>query len=198
MKILSAKYMTSAVREDQYPKPLLPEIAFVGRSNVGKSSLINTLLNRKGLVKTSSTPGKTQTINFFQVNDQVVFADLPGYGFAKVPARVQKTWQKMIEDYLLNREVLKSVIFIIDVRRNPTKVDLEMRNWLEESGIDYALAATKTDKVSKKERKIQLTKIREVYLFEEERFFVPFSSKSHEGRREVWNYIAQKIEKEDE
>ena len=190
--------MTSAVREDQYPKPLLPEIAFVGRSNVGKSSLINTLLNRKGLVKTSSTPGKTQTINFFQVNDQLVFADLPGYGFAKVPARVQKTWQKMIEDYLLNREVLKSVIFIIDVRRNPTKVDLEMRNWLEESGIDYALAATKTDKVSKKERKIQLSKIRDVFLFEEERFFIPFSSKSHEGRKEAWSYISKKIEEESE
>jgi GTP-binding protein len=198
VKILSAKYMTSAVRPDQYPKPLLPEIAFVGRSNVGKSSLINTLLNRKGLVKTSSTPGKTQTINFFQVNDQLVFADLPGYGFAKVPAKVQKTWQKMIEDYLLNREALKAVIFIIDVRRNPTQVDLQMRNWLEENQIDYALAVTKTDKVSKKERKIQLKKIREVYLFEEEKSFIPFSSKSHEGRKESWNYIAQKIESENE
>ncbi|MCH7623416.1 MAG: ribosome biogenesis GTP-binding protein YsxC, partial [Nitrospinae bacterium] len=92
MKIISAKYMTSAVEAKQYPPPLLPEIAFVGRSNVGKSSLINTLLNRKGLVKTSATPGKTQTINFFKVNDKLVFADLPGYGFAKVPARVQKTW----------------------------------------------------------------------------------------------------------
>ena len=190
--------MTSAVRPDQYPKPLLPEIAFVGRSNVGKSSLINTLLNRKGLVKTSSTPGKTQTINFFQVNDQLVFADLPGYGFAKVPARVQKTWQKMIEDYLLNREVLKSIIFIVDVRRNPTQADLQMRNWLEDNQIDYALAVTKTDKVSKKDRKIQLTKIREVFLFDSERYFIPFSSKSHEGRKEAWKFIAQKIENESE
>ena len=198
MKIISAKYVTSAVTAKQYPAPLLPEIAFVGRSNVGKSSLINTLLNRKGLVKTSATPGKTQTINFFQVNDKLVFADLPGYGFAKVPARVQKTWKDMIENYILHRATLKSVIFIVDIRRNPTEWDLQMRDWLEENQVDYALAATKTDKVSKKERKVQLKKIREAFLCGEEKSFVPFSSKSHEGRKEVWNFILKKIAAQNE
>lgn len=190
--------MTSAVEAKQYPPPLLPEIAFVGRSNVGKSSLINTLLNRKGLVKTSATPGKTQTINFFKVNDKLVFADLPGYGFAKVPAKVQKTWKSMIEHYLLNREVLKSVVFIIDIRRNPTEWDKQTRDWLEENHIDYTLAVTKTDKLSKKERKAQLEKIREVFLCGKEKSCIPFSSKSHEGRKEVWSRILKKIEKEND
>ena len=194
MKIISAKYMVSAVTAEQYPPPLLPEIAFVGRSNVGKSSLINTLLNRKGLVKTSATPGKTQTINFFRVNDKLVFVDLPGYGFAKVPARVQKTWKAMVENYILNRKALKSVIFIVDIRRNPTGWDLQMRDWLEDNKVDYALAVTKADKVSKKERKSQLKKIREAFLRGKDKSFVPFSSKSHEGRKEVWSFILRKVE----
>ncbi len=151
-------------------------------------------MNRKNLVKTSSSPGKTQTINFFRVNDKLVFTDLPGYGFAKVPARVQKTWKSMIENYILHREVLKSVIFIVDIRRKPTEWDLQMKDWLEENQIDYALAVTKTDKVSKKERKAQLAKIREAFLGDKKESLIPFSSKSHEGRKEVWSFILQKTE----
>ena len=120
--------MASAVAAKQYPNSHLPEIAFAGRSNVGKSSLINTLLNRKNLVKTSNTPGKTQTINFFNVNDHLIFADLPGYGFARVPEKIKKTWRIMVERYLLNRQTLKSVVFIIDIRRNPTEWDLKMKS----------------------------------------------------------------------
>ncbi|SVE04624.1 uncharacterized protein METZ01_LOCUS457478, partial [marine metagenome] len=119
MKIISAEFMTGAVSCRQYPDFGYPELAFVGRSNVGKSSLINSLLNRKKLVKISQTPGKTQEINFFKINNDFIFTDLPGYGFARVPQSVQKRWKKMIEDYLLKRETLLAVIFIIDLRRNP-------------------------------------------------------------------------------
>ena len=122
--------MTGATTPRQYPQEPLPELAFAGRSNVGKSSLINSLLNRKKLVKTSSTPGKTQMINFFKINDEMIFADLPGYGFAKVPLDVKKRWQKMIEQYLLKRETLIAVVLIVDIRRNPTQLDLGDRLYL--------------------------------------------------------------------
>jgi GTP-binding protein len=121
MKTSSASFVASAVRASQYPPDMLFEIAFAGRSNVGKSSLINRLLNRKKLVKTSSTPGRTQCINFFLVNDSFHFVDLPGYGYAKVPANVQKKWGPMVEQYLKGRRLLKSVIVIIDIRRTPSK-----------------------------------------------------------------------------
>ncbi|MCH8209328.1 MAG: YihA family ribosome biogenesis GTP-binding protein [Nitrospinae bacterium] len=193
MKIFLAEYMASAVAAKQYPNSHLPEIAFAGRSNVGKSSLINTLLNRKNLVKTSNTPGKTQTINFFNVNDHLIFADLPGYGFARVPEKIKKTWRIMVERYLLNRQTLKSVVFIIDIRRNPTEWDLKMKSWLEENGIDYILVATKTDKVTKKERKDKLNKISEAFLQDKDIVLIPFSSKKKEGRKNLWNEILKKI-----
>ncbi len=186
--------MASAVAAKQYPNSQLPEIAFAGRSNVGKSSLINTLLNRKKLVKTSNTPGKTQTINFFNVNDHLIFADLPGYGFARVPEEIKKSWRLMIERYLLNRQTLKSVVFIIDIRRNPTEWDLKMKSWLEENGIDYILVATKTDKVTKKERKDKLNKISEAFLQDKDIVLIPFSSKNKEGRKKLWNEILKKID----
>ena len=194
MKIFLAEYMASAVAAKQYPNSQWPEIAFAGRSNVGKSSLINTLLNRKKLVKTSNTPGKTQTINFFNVNDHLIFADLPGYGFARVPEEIKKSWRIMIERYLLNRQTLKSVVFIIDIRRNPTEWDLQMKSWLEENGIDYILVATKTDKVTKKERKDKLGKISEAFLQDREKVLIPFSSKNKEGRKKLWNEILKKID----
>lgn len=186
--------MASAVTAKQYPNSQWPEIAFAGRSNVGKSSLINTLLNRKKLVKTSNTPGKTQTINFFNVNDHLIFADLPGYGFARVPEEIKKTWRLMIERYLLNRQTLKSVVFIIDIRRNPTEWDLQMKSWLEENGIDYILVATKTDKVTKRERKDKLNKISEAFLQDKDTVLIPFSSKNKEGRKKLWNEILKKID----
>jgi GTP-binding protein len=194
MKILSAEFLTGAVSCKQYPDSVCPELAFVGRSNVGKSSLINSLLNRKKLVKTSQTPGKTQEINFFKINNDFIFADLPGYGFAKVPKIVQKRWKKMIEDYLLKREALLTVIFIIDMRRNPSPLDLDLKTWLETHGIEYLLVATKVDKLSQSEATKQLNKLNAAYFNEGEDKLLVYSSKSGRGRKELWQEINNRIE----
>ena len=194
MKIISAEFLTGAVSFKQYPDSVFPELAFVGRSNVGKSSLINSLLNRKKLVKTSQTPGKTQEINFFKINNAFVFADLPGYGFAKVPQSVQKRWKKMIEDYLLRRETLLAVIFIIDLRRNPSPLDLDLQRWLEAFGVEYLLVGTKVDKLSQSEAKKQINKLNVAYFNEGEDKLLTYSSKSNKGRKELWSKITTRIE----
>ncbi|MDP6476303.1 MAG: ribosome biogenesis GTP-binding protein YihA/YsxC [Nitrospinaceae bacterium] len=195
MKIVSAEFMTGAVSSRQYPEPECSELAFVGRSNVGKSSLINSLLNRKKLVKTSQTPGKTQEINFFKVNGDFIFADLPGYGFAKVPPAVQKRWKKMIEEYLLNRETLLAVVFIIDMRRNPSPLDLDLKNWLEACDVDYILVGTKADKLSQTELKKQGRKLNDAYFEGEEGELLIYSSKNGRGRKELWSVITALMEK---
>ena len=194
MKIISAQFLTGAVSCRQYPDYGYPELAFVGRSNVGKSSLINSLLNRKKLVKTSQTPGKTQEINFFKVNNEFIFADLPGYGFARVPQSVQKRWKKMIEDYLLKRKTLLSVVFIIDLRRNPSPLDLDLQGWLEDCGVEYILVGTKADKLSQSEFKKQVSKLNEAYFDNEEGELLIYSSKNSRGRNELWNKIINRIE----
>ena len=176
------------------PASLFPELAFVGRSNVGKSSLINSLLNRKKLVKTSQTPGKTQEINFFKINNDFIFADLPGYGFAKVPQSVQKRWKKMIEDYFLKRETLLVVIFIIDLRRRPSPLDLNLQQWLESCEVEYLLVGTKTDKLSQSEVKKQVSKLNAVYFDGGEDRLLAYSSKSSRGRKELWSKITTRIE----
>lgn len=193
MKIVSADYMISAVSAKQYPPGDLPEFAFVGRSNVGKSSLINSLLNRKKLVKTSGTPGKTQMINFFDVNHNFVFADLPGYGFAKVPKGVQKKWQALVEQYLLKRENLRAVVLLIDIRRKPTDLDLHMQEWLEQYEVDYILTATKADKLSQAEQSKQIKKIRKAFLEESDKKLVAYSSKTQRGRKELWQLLQERI-----
>ena len=194
MKIVSAEFLTGAVSYRQYPDYAYPELAFVGRSNVGKSSLINSLLNRKKLVKTSQIPGKTQEINFFKVNNDFIFADLPGYGFAKVPQSVQKCWRKMIEDYLLKRETLLAVIFIIDLRRNPSPLDLDLQRWLEARGVEYLLVGTKVDKLSQSEIKKQVDRLNEAYFDSGKSELLIYSSKSSRGRKELWNKITTRIE----
>ena len=194
MKILSAEFLTGAVSCKQYPDSVCPELAFVGRSNVGKSSLINSLLNRKKLVKTSQTPGKTQEINFFKINNNFIFADLPGYGFAKVPQIVRKHWKKMIEDYLLKRETLLAVIFIIDMRRNPSPLDIDLKTWLETHDIEYLLIATKMDKLSQSEASKQVKKLNVAYFNEGEDKLLVYSSKSGRGRKELWQKITNRIE----
>ena len=194
MKIISAEFLTGAVSCRQYPDCGCPELAFVGRSNVGKSSLINSLLNRKKLVKTSQIPGKTQEINFFKVNNDFIFADLPGYGFAKVPQSVQKCWRKMIEDYLLKRETLLAVIFIIDLRRNPSPLDLDLQRWLEARGVEYLLVGTKVDKLSQSEIKKQVDRLNEAYFDSGKSELLIYSSKSSRGRKELWNKITTRIE----
>ena len=194
MKITSAEFLTGAVSYKQYPDSAYPELAFAGRSNVGKSSLINSLLNRKKLVKTSQTPGKTQEINFFKINNDFIFTDLPGYGFAKVPQSVQKRWGKMIEDYLLKRETLLAVIFIIDLRRRPSLLALSLLRWLEVHEVEYLLVGTKVDKLSQSEIKKQKDKLNVAYFDGGEGELLVYSSKSSRGRKELWSEITSRLE----
>ena len=149
MKILSAKFIKSIVDVNQVPEPGYPEIAFAGRSNVGKSSLINTLLNRKKLALTSSSPGKTRLINFFDVNESLYLVDLPGYGFAKVSKTERKNWKRMIELYITGSAHLKGIIHLIDCKVGPTQLDLEMIDWLHHLQKPVLIVATKADKISK-------------------------------------------------
>ena len=194
MKITSAEFLTGAVSYKQYPDSAYPELAFAGRSNVGKSSLINALLNRKKLVKTSQTPGKTQEINFFKINNDFIFTDLPGYGFANVPQPVRKRWGKMIEDYLLKRETLLAVIFIIDLRRRPSQLDLSLQRWLEAHEVEYLLVGTKVDKLSQSEIKKQKDKLNIAYFDGGEGELLVYSSKSSRGRKELWSKITSRLE----
>lgn len=153
MKIERAEFITSAADQRGWIRPEGPEIAIAGRSNVGKSSLINALTRRKKLAKTSGTPGKTQLINFFRVDDIFVLVDLPGYGFAKVPISVKKNWQRMVDQYLREREALRGVIVLIDSRRGAREMDLDLLKWLAEADLPACLVLTKTDKLKQGERK---------------------------------------------
>jgi len=193
MIIKSSEFITSAVKPSQYPQSVLPEIAFAGRSNVGKSSLINAILNRKRLVKTSSTPGRTQLINFFNINDAFLFVDLPGYGYARVPAHVQKTWGPMIEKYLTTRKTLKGVVLILDIRRNPGPEEASFLDWMDHFKIPYILVLTKTDKLSKSNQMKQYNSIAKA-LNIEKRIMILFSAKSKKGKDLVWKNIALLID----
>ena len=188
MKIISAEFVTSAAKPAQYPPALLPEIAFAGRSNVGKSSLINTLVNRKRLVKTSSTPGRTQLINFFDINQQVGFVDLPGYGYAKVPVSIRKQWGQMIETYISGRETLKGVVVIMDIRRIPRQEELNLLGWLAHYSIAGISVLTKTDKLSKNKQTKQHHLIART-LERDKDDFILFSAKTRRGKDALWNSI---------
>ena len=189
MKIISTEFLVGAVSAKQYPKEPLPEFAFAGRSNVGKSSLIKSLLNRKKLVRISSTPGKTREINFFKINNAIMFADLPGYGFARVAPALQKKWKKMLEEYLSQRNPLIAIIFIVDIRRKPTELDLTLKEWLEELDRDYILLITKADKLSAAERQKQVKIIKAAFMGENALDFIIYSSKNHTGRKELWSIM---------
>ena len=188
MKITSAEFITSATKPSQYPSAELPEVAFAGRSNVGKSSLINTLVNRKHLVKTSSTPGRTQLINFFDINSKLTFVDLPGYGYAKVPVSVRKKWGPMIETYLSNRRTLKGVVIIMDIRRTPREEEQNLIHWLEHFSIARIIVLTKTDKLSKTKTIKQQDTIVSA-LAEEKEDVILFSAKTRRGKDAVWDAI---------
>ena len=193
MKILSAEFVTSAAKPAQYPPVKHPEMAFAGRSNVGKSSLINTLVNRKRLVKTSSTPGRTQLINFFDINNRITFVDLPGYGYAKVPTAVRKKWGPMIETYLSGRRSLKGVVVIMDIRRVPREEEHNLIAWLEHYSIARILVLTKTDKLSKtKQDKQRAAVARSLDVDSIE--LIMFSTKSRKGREDVWDAIVSLTE----
>jgi GTP-binding protein len=192
MKIKSSEFVKSAVKPSQYPPSDFPEISFSGRSNVGKSSLINTLLNRKRLVKTSSTPGRTQLINFFLINSAFCFVDLPGYGYARAPASVQKKWGPMIETYLLTRETLKGVVLIMDVRRTPGIKELEFIAWLSSFDIPHILILTKADKLSKTKQIKQKIIIAETLNVDKDNLIL-FSAKTGLGKNDIWNAVEKLV-----
>jgi GTP-binding protein len=192
VKIVSAEFIKSATKPSEYPKGGLPELAIAGKSNVGKSSLINALVNRKNLAKTSSTPGRTQMINFFQINGKLSLADLPGYGYAKVSLQVRQTWKPMVESYLQTREDIRLVILIIDARRGASTEDLNLLDWLDYHRIPSLIVLTKTDKLSQIERAKQKKILSENPLLSS-RPFLFFSAISGEGKAELWQIIRQHV-----
>jgi GTP-binding protein len=191
MKIISAEFILSAREPAHYPPALLPEIAFAGRSNVGKSSLINTLLKRKGLARTSNTPGRTQEINFFSVNNRIGFIDLPGYGYAKVPEKIRQNWGPMIETYLGDRETLRLVVLILDIRRDPSAEDHQLIDWLQCYCLPFLIVLTKADKVTRNERGERQRRIGADLALPPETPLILFSTKTGEGKDLIWREIAK-------
>lgn len=189
MKIKKAEHEITAVRPAQYPELPLPEVAFAGRSNVGKSSMINSLLNRRKLAYVGNTPGKTRQINFFIVNDEFRLVDLPGYGYAKVSKAEKSSWGKLANTYLEIREQLKLIVHLIDIRHKPTVKDKEMADWLMQSGIPYAVCAVKSDKISRGKYKKHVMEIISVLDLPPDTPFVIYSSMKKEGIAELWEII---------
>jgi len=191
MKISCAEFVTSAVRKSDYPAGELPEVALAGRSNVGKSSLLNRLAVRKSLARTSKTPGRTRLINFFLINGVFRLVDLPGYGYAKVSARERESWRKMVEDYLSTRKNLRGVVLLVDSRHPPTSQDVQMYGWLKHRGIPAAVVATKADKLSRSKLLRSLKVVRETLALAEGETLVPFSAETGQGREELLEVIGR-------
>jgi GTP-binding protein len=190
MIIHSAKFICSAVTPGQYPPDDFPEVAFAGRSNVGKSSLINKILNRKKLVRTSKTPGRTQLLNFFEINELWRFVDLPGYGYARVPVEVQKRWRPMVESYLTTRVNLRGMVWLLDIRREVSKEDLRLWDWLQAKQVPVIIVVTKADKLSKNKRNKQAASIAKS-LGRKAQELIQFSATSGEGKDEIWQALRQ-------
>lgn len=190
MKIKSAVFVKSATSPEHYPQDGLPEIAFMGRSNVGKSSLINSLLGTRGLARTSSTPGRTQLINFFLINDAFYFVDLPGYGYARVPTEIKRQWGPMVEKYLATRRNLVLSIAITDSRHEPTTLDLMMKEWLEKRGKPFLIVATKADKLSGNKLRVCLNRASAVLGTSE---IIPYSAVTRRGAERIWKEITRAI-----
>lgn len=173
------------------PENVLPEVAFAGKSNVGKSSLINALMNRKSLARTSSQPGKTQTINFYNVNGEIYFVDLPGYGFAKVSEEVKAKWGKMIENYLHKSKQLKAVFLLIDIRHEPGNNDKVMYQWIVDQGYSPIIIATKSDKIKRSQIQKQIKLIKTALQTAPDTVVIPFSAESKQGREEIYSILAE-------
>jgi GTP-binding protein len=186
---LKAEFVTSSGTPETFPSDRLPEVAFLGRSNVGKSSLINALVGRKGLAFTSNTPGRTQTINFYRIDGEFYFADLPGYGYARVPIGHKLAWKELIDEYLTKRGTLRLSCLILDTRRGWMEPDLQLKRWLEDRGRQYLVIATKTDKTNQSEQERGLRAIRKEGVEP-----LLFSALTGRGVREIWQAIANTLQ----
>jgi GTP-binding protein len=186
MKVNSADIVISAVKPEQYPDEAFPEFALAGRSNVGKSSFINKMLNRKNLARTSSKPGKTQTLNFYLINEMLHFVDVPGYGYAKVSKKEREAWGKMIETYLKDREQLRAVVQIVDLRHPPSKDDVMMYNFLKHYEIPCIIVATKADKIPKSKWQKHLKVAKETLDLDPNDHLILFSSETGQGKDQAW------------
>ncbi|WP_164668457.1 ribosome biogenesis GTP-binding protein YihA/YsxC [Virgibacillus doumboii] len=189
MKVNNAEIVISAVSKKQYPGDRLPEIALAGRSNVGKSSFINKLIHRKNLARTSSKPGKTQTLNFYKINEAFYFVDVPGYGYAKVSKKEREKWGTMMEEYFETRDSLKAVMLITDIRHEPTADDVQMYEFLKYFELPVIVIATKLDKVPKGKRAKHLKRTKQTLQVESGDIVIPFSAETGEGKDEAWGTI---------
>lgn len=196
MIIRQAELETVCGITSRLPENTKPEVAFSGKSNVGKSSLINGLLNRKSLARTSSQPGKTQTINFYSVNEELYLVDLPGYGYAKVAQEIRAKWGKMIENYLHGSRQLKAVFLLVDIRHEPSANDREMYNWIVRQGYEPIIIATKLDKIKRSQVQKQLKLLRESLKPAPGTRIIPFSAETKQGREEIWEIIDGFLEEE--
>lgn len=196
MIVKSAELETVCGITSKLPSNELPEIAFAGKSNVGKSSLINGLLNRKSLARTSAQPGKTQTINFYNVNKELYFVDLPGYGYAKVSVEIRAKWGKMIERYLHGSSQFKKVFLLVDIRHAPSENDCMMYDWIVDNGYEPVIICTKLDKIKRSQVQKNLKIIREKLDLVPGTTMIPFSAQTKQGRDEIWNLIESILEKD--
>ena len=192
MKIVSAEFIKSAFKEADWPRDPKPEIAFLGRSNVGKSSFMNSLLGVRGLARTSSTPGRTQAVNFFLINEKFRFVDLPGYGYARAPKDVKAKWNAAATDYLASRAQLVLSIHLVDSRHEPTEQDLQLHDWLVHHGKPHLIVATKSDKLSNNELRKNIDRARRVLKSDE---VLPFSMVTGRGREEAWRVIESALKR---
>jgi len=190
MRITSAEFLKSSFQESDWPRDAKPEIAFMGRSNVGKSSVINSLLSTRGLARTSNTPGRTQSLNFFDINNSFRFVDLPGFGYARVPKSLRLGWGEMVTSYLAKRQQLVLSIQFVDSRHEPTNLDLQLHEWLAHSAKPRLIVATKSDKLSNNDLKTSLERARRVF---KATTVIAFSAKSGNGRDELWRRIEKAL-----
>ena len=195
MKIRSTEIKMSATKRHQYPAEGLPEIALVGRSNVGKSSCVNALLNRRNFARTSQTPGKTRTINFYLINNEFYFVDLPGYGYAKVAKSEKDKWGNIMETYLGDREELCSIFLLVDIRHEPTNDDVMMYEWIKHFGYECVVIATKADKISRGQYQKHMSIIRKKLQLEKDEKIIPLSSSKKTGVEDVWNEMVSQYNK---
>ena len=194
MDLNKARYELTAVKPDQYPVGSLPELALLGRSNVGKSTIINTLLNRRNLARVSSEPGKTRGINFYNIDDVMYFVDLPGYGYARVSKEQKGNWRGFIETYLNSRPQLQMVIMLVDIRHAPSEDDKVMYKWILGHGLYHMVVATKLDKISRSQVHTRIQEIKKVLEIGEGVTLIPYSSETRQGKDEIWKAIKAAVD----